>query len=84
MPQHKSAEKRMRTNEKANLRNKEAKTFLKTQLKKVASAKTKAEAEKVLPEAISALDVSVKKKVIHRNKAANKKSKLYAVVSNLK
>jgi len=84
MPQHKSAEKRMRTNEKSKLRNKEAKTVLKTTLKKVAAAKTKAEAEKVLPEAISVIDVSVKKKLIHKNKAANKKSQLYKAVKGLK
>ena len=84
MPQHKSAEKRMRTSAKANLRNREAKSFLKTELKKVFLAKNKAEAEKALPEAVSALDVSVKKRIIHKNKAANRKSQMYRLVKTMK
>jgi small subunit ribosomal protein S20 len=76
MPQHKSAEKRVRQNEKRRLRNQSKRSKMKTAIKKVKSAKDKESAEKELNSTISILDRMAAKKLIHKNKAANIKSKL--------
>ena len=83
MAHHKSAIKRIQTNARDNLKNKMYITALKTQLKKVRAATSKDEAEAQFRLASSKLDKLVNKGIIHRNKAANQKSKLAAIVSNL-
>lgn len=84
MAQHKSAIKRIRTNERRAKRNVAEKSTMKTLLKKVRSAKTKDTAASVLKETVSFLDKLAGKKVIHANKAANLKSKLTKLVNTLK
>ncbi len=75
MPHHKSAAKRMRTNEKARLRNRALKSHLKGVLKKFEQASPE-EAESVLGKAVSALDRAVQKGVIPKRRADRKKSRL--------
>ncbi len=80
MPQHASAKKRLRQNEKRRLRNKGVKSRLKTVSKKILSVPTKEEGEKLLKEAYKLYDKASTKRVIHKNTAARKKSKLTKVV----
>ncbi len=84
MPQHKSAEKRVRISARRHVRNKADITEMKTALKKVRSAGSKAEAGDALKRAVILLDKLAAKKVIHRNKASNQKSKLTKVVNKMK
>ncbi len=83
MQRHKSVEKRARTSKKANLVNRMGRSRIKTAIKDVLSAKDKKTAEEALNSAVSVLDKSVKSGLIHRNNAANKKSKLCQVVNKL-
>ena len=83
MANHKSAIKRIQTNTRDNMRNKVYMSTLKTLLKKVRAASTKEEAESQYRLASSKLDKLVNKGIIHRNKAANQKSRLAAHVKNI-
>ena len=83
MAHHKSAIKRIQTAQRNRLRNRHYSSMLKTQLKKVRAATTKEEGEKLYRETSSLLDKLAAKGLIHRNKAANQKSKLSAVVGKL-
>jgi small subunit ribosomal protein S20 len=84
MPQHKSAEKRIRTSARRHERNKADITKMKKALKKVRGADTKADGEIALKKVVILLDQLAAKKVIHRNKASNQKSKLTKVVNKMK
>ena len=57
--------------------------MLKTHIKKVRSAETKEQGESLFRETTSLLDKMVNKGIIHRNKAANQKSKLATIVNQL-
>ena len=73
----KSQLKRIKTNEKARLRNKSVKSSLKTAIRKfreAAEAGDKAKALELLKDASRKLDKAATKGVIHANQAANKKS----------
>lgn len=83
MAHHKSAVKRIETAERNRVRNRHFSSTLKTWIKKVRSAATKEEGEKLYRETSSILDKLAKKGIIHKNKASNQKSKLSAVVSKL-
>ncbi len=83
MAHHKSAIKRIRTNERDRQRNRHYKTLLKTSLKKVRSAENKEEAEALYRQTESILDKLADKGIIHKNKAANQKSKLAVFVNQL-
>jgi len=84
MANHKSAQKRIRTNgNKRTINRYQAKT-VRTAIKNLRTAKDKTEAAKALPKVTSMLDKLAKKNVIHKNKAANMKSKLAKHVSKLK
>ena len=72
----KQSKKRIRTNEKARVRNKQQRTTMKTAVKKVVQADSKATATAALPNAMSKVDKAAKKNVIHRNAAARMKSRL--------
>lgn len=83
----KSQIKRIKTNEKARLRNKAVKSSLKTSIRKTREATAAGDVEKAtvaLREASRALDKAVSKGVIHKNQAANKKSALASQVAALK
>ena len=73
----KSQLKRIRTNEKARLRNKSIKSSLKTAIRRFREAAAAGEKDRALGELRTAsrqLDKAVSKGVIHRNQAANRKS----------
>jgi small subunit ribosomal protein S20 len=73
----KSQLKRIRTNEKARLRNKAVKSALKTAVRKFREAAASGEKDQTVRELVTAsraLDKAVSKGVIHRNQAANRKS----------
>jgi small subunit ribosomal protein S20 len=75
----KSQMKRIRTNEKARLRNKSVKSALKTAVRKfheAAESGDAAQATAMAREANRALDKAVSKGVIHANQAANRKSSI--------
>ena len=73
----KSQIKRIRTNEKARMRNKAVKSELKTYIRRVREAVAGGDKEKAGDALVAAsrkLDKAVSKGVIHANQAANKKS----------
>ena len=76
MPHHKSAAKRVRTNEKRRQRNVEVKSRVRTVLKQVRGAVSKEEAEKALRSAASVLDRATKKGVLKSGTSARQKSRL--------
>ncbi len=82
----KSQIKRIKTNEKARLRNKAVKSELKTVIRKTREAVATGDAEKAATAARLAsqkLDKAVSKGVIHKNQAANKKSAMALKVAAL-
>jgi small subunit ribosomal protein S20 len=82
----KSQLKRIKTNEKARLRNKAVKSELRTHVRRVREAVAggdKDAAGVALATASRKLDKAVSKGVIHRNQAANKKSAMAKSVSAL-
>ena len=84
MPQHKSAEKRVRQSARRHARNKASLSKVKTLIKRVRTSKEKEKASAALKKAVKYLDQLASKGVIHRNKAANQKSKLTKWVNGLK
>ena len=79
MPNHKSAEKRVRQSEKRRAINRGHKTKVRTYIKKLRAALDSGNNENikdVMPEAISVIDKSVQKGVMHKNAAARYKSRL--------
>jgi small subunit ribosomal protein S20 len=84
MPNHKSAEKRMRQSERRRLINRGNRAKLRTSIKKLHAAlsggNTK-ETSSLLPTTVSEIDKAVQKGVLHRNAAARQKSRLTARVN---
>ena len=76
MANHKSAKKRIRTNERKRERNKAVISQIKTNMKKTLASSEKAEVEKLYKETVSLLDRGSGKGVIHKNNAAHKKARL--------
>ena len=81
MPRIQSAKKALRKSKSAAERNRAQRSELRTALKKVRSATTKAEAEKALVTANSLLDRAGRKNLVHRRNAARMKSRLAASVA---
>ncbi|MHA7134139.1 30S ribosomal protein S20 [Oerskovia turbata] len=82
----KSQIKRIKTNEKARLRNKAVKSELRTNVRRVReaiAAGDKEAAASALVIASKKLDKAVSKGVIHENQAANRKSALAKAVNAL-
>lgn len=83
----KSQKKRIKTNEKARLRNKAVRSEVKTFVKKfdqAVEAGDKESGAKALQEASRRLDVAVSKGVLHKNNAANRKSSMARRLGGLK
>jgi small subunit ribosomal protein S20 len=76
MANHKSALKRIRSNEAKRLTNKYQHKTTRNAIKKLRELTDKNEAETLFPSVVSMLDRLAKKNVIHANKAANLKSGL--------
>jgi small subunit ribosomal protein S20 len=83
MVNHKSALKRIRQNEVRRLRNRYYHKTARTAMKVLRNEENKAAATEQLPKVIALLDKLAKKNIIHKNKAANLKSKLTKHVNKL-
>ena len=83
MANHKSALKRIRSNEVKRERNKYQHKTTRTWIKRLKSSENKEDASSLLKETQSKLDRLVKKNIIHKNKGANLKSKLSKFVDSL-
>ena len=83
MANHKSALKRIRSNEAKRLTNKYQHKTTRNAIKKLRELTDKSEAETLYPSVVSMLDRLAKKNVIHANKAANLKSGLAKHVAAL-
>ena len=82
----KSQIKRIKTNEKARLRNKAVKSELKTYVRRVREAVAAGDKEAATTAVAAAsrkLDKAVSKGVIHANQAANRKSAIAKLVNSL-
>jgi small subunit ribosomal protein S20 len=80
MLRHKSAQKRARQTKKITERNKQYKALLKSAIKKVTSTKEKDSLGKEFQKTTKLIDRAATKGIIHKNKAANTKSKLAKLV----
>lgn len=83
MPQHQSAVKRVRQNEKRRNHNRKLRSKLRTLVNKVLEATDKEQAQTHLKEATSYVDKMAAKGIIHDNNAARKKAKMTKHVNNL-
>ncbi|MCH3881915.1 MULTISPECIES: 30S ribosomal protein S20 [Tenacibaculum] len=83
MANHKSALKRIRSNEAKRLRNKYQHKTTRNAVRDLRASSDKKEAEGMLTKVISMLDKLAKNNIIHKNKAANLKSKLTKQVATL-
>lgn len=76
MANHKSSEKRIRSNETKRVSNRYHARTVRNAVKKLKDTNEVEEVTKSLPVVISQVDKLAKKRVIHKNKASNIKSKL--------
>jgi len=83
MAHHKSAIKRIQISQKQRERNKHYKTRMKNAIKDVLAATTAEEGNERFIKASSILDKIAGKNIIHKNKAANQKSRLSKFVKTL-
>lgn len=83
MANHKSAKKRIRQNAQRKLSNKYYAKTMRNAVKNLRSITEKADAETLYPKVTSLIDRLANKNVIHKNKAANLKSKLAVHVAKL-
>jgi len=83
MANHKSALKRIRSNEAKHLRNKHQHKTTRNAIRDLRIVEDKKEAEEQLIKIVSMIDKLAKKNIIHNNKAANLKSKLKKHVTAL-
>lgn len=84
MANHPSAFKRIRQNRVRRLQNRYYATTTRTFIKRLRKTTSKKEAEELYKSVSSMLDKLVKMNIIHKNKAANNKSKLAKYVNSLK
>ncbi len=83
MANHKSALKRIRSNETKRLRNKYQHKTTRNAIRVLRDVEDKGEATKMIPSVFAMIDKLAKRNVIHKNKAANLKSGLQVKVNNL-
>ena len=83
MAHHKSALKRIKTNEKSRQYNKHYRNEANTAIKSVLGAKSKKDGSDNLNAAFKLIDQLVHKNILHKNKAAHQKSQLSKHVSSL-
>ncbi len=87
MPHHKSAEKRLRQNEKARMRNKSRKSKIKSSIRKLNEAieeKNHEAMDKNFKTVEKLLDKAATKKLIHTNKAARDKARFSRLIREAK
>jgi small subunit ribosomal protein S20 len=83
MANHKSALKRIRSNEAKRLRNRFQHKTTRTAIRKLRAMKDATEAAALLKTVSSMVDKLARKNVIHKNKAGNLKSSLTKLVTAL-
>jgi len=83
MANHKSALKRIRSNEAKRLRNRYQHESTRTLIKKLRLTTDKSVVIELFKQVSSSLDKLAKKNIIHKNKAANQKSKLAKLVNKV-
>lgn len=83
MANHKSAIKRIRSNESKRVLNKYQHKSTRTSMAKLEKLEDKKEAAKLLPTVLGMVDKLAKRNIIHKNKASNLKSKLTRGVNAL-
>ena len=83
MANHKSAWKRIRSNDKKRIQNRYHGKTMRNAIKKFKSIEVKADADAQLPGMVSMIDKMAKRAIIHKNKAANLKSKLTKKINSL-
>jgi len=83
MANHKSALKRIRSNEAKRLRNKYQHKTARTFVKRLKSTTDKKQGEELLVQVTSMIDKLAKKNIIHKNKAGHLKSQLSKHVASL-
>ena len=83
MANHKSALKRIRSSETKRLRNRYQLKSTRTFVRKLRETSEKGEAQELMKKVSSMLDKLAKKNIIHKNNAANQKSKLAKHVASL-
>ncbi|RYZ85134.1 MAG: 30S ribosomal protein S20 [Moraxellaceae bacterium] len=83
MANHKSALKRIRSNDAKRLRNRYQAKTTRTFIKRLKAITDKTEAQEMLKTVTSMIDKLAKKNIIHANKAAHNKSKLTKHVNAL-
>ena len=83
MANHKSALKRIRSNEAKHLRNKFQHKTTRNAIRSLRTLEKKKEAEELMPGVFSMIDKLAKKNIIHANKASNLKSSITKHVAAL-
>jgi small subunit ribosomal protein S20 len=83
MANHKSALKRIRSNEAKRLRNRYQHKSTRTLIKKLRLTTDKSVVVELFKQVSSSLDKLAKKNIIHKNKASNQKSKLAKLVNKV-
>lgn len=83
MANHKSAIKRIRSNEAKRLRNKYQHKTTRNAIRKLRALTDKKEAEELLPSVTSMIHKLAKKNIVHKNKAANLVSGLQLKINKL-
>jgi len=83
MPQHKSAEKRVRQNGRRRERNRIHRSRMRSMIKNLRSSSDATQASTLLNDVKALLDRLASKGIIHKNAAANKKSRLEKFVKSL-
>lgn len=83
MANHKSAIKRIRSNDAKRLRNKYQHKTTRNAIRKLRAISDKKEAETLFPTVASMIDKLAKKNIIHSKKASNLKSGLQVMINKL-
>ncbi len=84
MANHKSAIKRIRSNDAKRVRNRYNSKTARTYVKKLRESTDKKEVKDLLPKVSAMVDKLAKRNIIHKNKAANLKSKMAKKAASLK
>ncbi len=83
MANHKSSLKRIRSDKTRQLRNRYYGRTMRSAIKKFRSLTDKETAQEQFPKIVSLIDKNVKRSIIHKNKAANLKSKMAKKLATL-
>ena len=83
MANHLSSKKRIRSNDTKRVLNRYQHKTMRNAVKKLRNTETKELASTDLPKVVSIIDKLAKRNIIHKNKAANLKSKLTRMVNSL-